>query len=95
MITLGSYYISEDDVQGMAKCMREITGPKSMLGEFLVGCAGPYATVAMLAAALSANAQSKTEVLYAADHNMRVLVEIEDAEVHTSYSTVITFTAVE
>lgn len=49
-----------------------------------------------VAAALSANAQSQTEVLYAADHNMRVHVVIKDqAAYHTPYSTVVEFTAVD
>lgn len=75
----------------MAQCMRETTGWKSIIGEFLVSCAGPYASVAMLATALSANAASKNAVLDAADEGHRVKVIIKDAEVHTSYSTVITF----
>ena len=80
----------------MAKNMRASTGGVAIGVEFFVGLSGPYAAAVMAAAALSANAQSQTEVLYAADHNMRVHVVIKDqAAYHTSYSTVVEFTAVD
>lgn len=94
-ISLGSYYISQANVKAMAQTMRASTGGTSMIIEALVGLVGgPSATAVMLATALSANAQSKTEVLYAADHNMRLHVVIKDQPVHTSYSTVVEFIAV-
>lgn len=55
---------------------------------------GGVVTVTSLAAALSINSQLSTEVLYAADHNMRVKVEIQDLPYHTSYSARTIFTAV-
>ncbi|MGF9798362.1 hypothetical protein [Brevibacillus agri] len=88
-IVLGSYYLSKDQVKYMASIMRGAT-----IAETLIGFLGPGATVAMAATALSANAQLQNEVLYAADHNMRVQVVVKDKKVHTSYSTVVTFTAV-
>ena len=94
-ITLGSYYISQENVKAMAKTMRASTSGTATIVELLVSFLGPYPSVVMAATALSANAQSKTEVLYAADHNMRVHVVIKDqAAYHTSYSTVVEYTAV-
>ncbi|PHO07619.1 hypothetical protein BFT35_04955 [Thermoanaerobacterium thermosaccharolyticum] len=94
MITLGTYYISRENVKAMAKVMRASTSNIAALAEFFVSMAGPYASAIALATALSANAANRNEVLYAADHNMRIRVVIKDAEVHTSYSTVVEFTAV-
>jgi len=97
-ITLGSYYISKANVKAMAKNMRVATGGGAIITSGVVGyvlARVPGMAVITTAAALSANAQSKTEVLYAADHNMRVHVVIKDqAAYHTSYSTVVEFTAV-
>ncbi|HEY8911293.1 MAG TPA: hypothetical protein VIM51_13600 [Desulfosporosinus sp.] len=97
-ITLGSYYISQKNVKEMAKNMRAATGGGAIITSGVVGyvlARVPGMAVITTAAALSANAQSQTEVLYAADHNMRVQVVIKDqAAYHTSYSTVVEFTAV-
>jgi len=93
-IVLGSYYLSKDQVKYMASIMRGATSGGATIAETLIGFLGPGATVAMAATALSANAQLQNEVLYAADHNMRVQVVVKDKKVHTSYSTVVTFTAV-
>jgi hypothetical protein len=98
-ITLGSYYISQENVKEMAKNMRAATGGGAIITSGVVGyvlAKVPGIAVVTTAAALSANAQSQTEVLYAADHNMRVHVVIKDqAAYHTSYSTVVEFTAVD
>lgn len=93
-VTLGTYYISKENVKAMAKVMRTTTGPIANIIAGLLGFTSPYMSVAMLAASLSSNAQARTEVLYAADHNMRVKVVIKDQKVHTSYSAVVEFTAV-
>lgn len=93
-IVLGSYYLSKDQVKHMASVMRGMTSGGATIAETLIGFLGGGATVVMAATALSANAQLQTEVLYAADHNMRVHVVIKDKKMHTSYSTVVTYTAV-
>lgn len=93
-IILGTYYISKDNVKSMAATMRAMTSPTATILEGLLGLTSPAATLTMIAVALSASAASKTEVLYAADHNMRVKVVVKDAPVHTSYSTIVEFTAV-
>ncbi|MHA7965505.1 hypothetical protein ACX93W_15335 [Paenibacillus sp. CAU 1782] len=93
-IVLGSYYLSKEQVKSMAKTMRATTSGGATIAGLLIGFLGPGPAIAAAAAALSANAQSNTEVLYAADHNMRVLVTIKDKKMHTSYSTVTTFKAV-
>ncbi|RDU24835.1 hypothetical protein [Anaerosacchariphilus polymeriproducens] len=91
---LGTYYLSKKAVANMAKKMRAVTSPSATIIEGLLGLTSPHATLAMIAVALSASAVSKTEVLYAADHGMRVKVTIIDYSPHTSYSTVVKFLAV-
>lgn len=93
-IVLGSYTLSKEQVKSMAATMRATTGGTATIIETLVGFLGPGATVTMAATALSANAQSQTEVLYAADNNMRVSVVVKDLPVHTSYSTIVEFKAI-
>jgi len=90
---IGTYYISQANVKAMAKTMRATTSPSATILEGLLGLTSPSATITMIAVALSASAQSKNEVLYAADHNMRVKVTIKDYSPHTSYSTVVEFLA--
>lgn len=71
----------------MAAVMRNMTGPYATLLEALIGAlGGPYGNVVAVATALAASSASQTEVLYAADHGMRVHVVIKDKVPHTSYS---------
>ena len=97
-IVIASYYINATQVKAMASHMRAMTGAgaimtSSALGGILGGV--PGASVVLMAASLSANAASKSEVLYAADHNMRVKAVITDyKDYHTSYSQQVEFTAV-
>ena len=78
----------------MANTMRASTGGGAILAEALVSLMGPYAMVASVATALSANAVSRASVMDAADNNREVRVVIKDQPVHTSYSTVVEFSQV-
>lgn len=91
---VASYHIDKASVKQMAKTMRAMTGGNAGEIESLIADLGPYARATTVAVQLAANAQSRKSVLYAADHNMRVICSIKDASVHTSYSTIVTFSPV-
>jgi hypothetical protein len=94
-IVLGSYYISKENVKAMAAVMTATTSPTTaIIAEPISFFLAPTGQVRLIAVALSASAQKRKEITNAADDNMRVLVIIDNAVVHTSYSTNVTFTAV-
>lgn len=87
-ITLGSYVLSKKDTKELANNMRNATGGWAIIGEAFFGALGLPATIIAAGIALSANAQFRSDVVYAADHNKRVRVTITDSKYcHTSYST--------
>lgn len=91
---LSTHYISQANVKSMASTIRATTGGPGILGAALVSLLGPMGFATSIAYALSANAQSQSEVLYAADHNMRLKVVTKDKAPYTSYSKVVEYTAV-
>lgn len=102
-IVVASYHLTKAQTKDMADVMRAISngayseaggaGLTALLTRF--GVNPVYAAVVSSAAAISASNQANTEVLYAADHGMRVKVTITDsATAHTSYSQHVEFQAV-
>lgn len=91
---ISTHYISKANVKSMASTIRTTTGGPGILGAALVSLLGPMGFATSVAYALSANAQAKSEVLYAADHNMRLKVVTKDKAPYTSYSKVVEYTAV-
>lgn len=95
-IVLGSYILSRSQTKELADNMRRITNPGWDAGDFLLGLIGgiPGASIA-LCASLARNAVFRNDVIYAADHNLRVKVTITDSKYgHTSYSTQVTCSVV-
>ncbi|WP_145408172.1 hypothetical protein [Paenibacillus xylanexedens] len=100
--TIATSYLSKQTVKDLAANMKRFSSNSAMLIEAIVPAlaanlgpvVGGTASIISLATALSINSQLSTEVLYAASHNMRVKVEIQDLPYHTSYSTRTIFTAV-
>lgn len=100
--TIATYTMDKSTVKDLAANMRALSSNTAILAETIAPIIatkispvlGGYVSAASLATALSVNSQLSTEVLYAADHNMRVKVEIQDLPYHTSYSTRTIFTAV-
>lgn len=102
-IVVASYHLTAAQTKDMADVMRAMSnGTYSSIGgagltATLVkfGVNPVYAAVVSGAATAAASNQADTEVLYAADHNMRVKVTITDsATAHTSYSQHVEFQAV-
>ncbi|TKJ89120.1 hypothetical protein PaeCFBP13512_15785 [Paenibacillus sp. CFBP13512] len=97
-VVISTQYLSVSQVKAMASFMRTSTGAPAIISATALGgllSKVPYASVVIMAASLAANANSRAEVIYAADNNMRVKAVTTDyADYHTSYSQVTTFTPV-
>ena len=89
--TVASYYISAASVKQMALAARTMKSSASQVAQY-TKVLGAYGYPATIATQLAVNAQLRSGILYAADNNLRVICSIKDASVHTSYSTIVTFT---
>lgn len=95
-IVLGSYTLTKSQTKDLADMMATLNSPTLTIAEALMGfMSGTAGATLALCLSLSRTSVFKSDVIYAANNNKRIKITITDSKnVHTSYSTQITYTVV-